>query len=176
MNYEYYRIFIVEGAEHLETIKRFEAEYKVVSENRDKWVKSRDGDSAVVLGECVVGIIKKDGAEPLGDWRKQNNRDWPDDSFVPNSRSKGGKRIAEEMKGLTIKSTSDLAALLGFNGFCTTPNGNGQLELLRSHCYIESSTYLVLHPKIDKEPIPAGFREIKLSEFYALKEKSEKAA
>lgn len=112
-------------------------------------------------------------------WKAKSDRSFaPSIYYRPDLRVRAGKEFSKTISQFLPMDSEQLAKEVGVFESHIIPEG-GQMFFVRSQCYQENGQYIVLCPKLKdgpaKNPI-AGLREIKLSEFYALKEKSEKAA
>lgn len=178
MNFEHYHIYRVEGAEQLKTCADFLKEVQALQRRRSEWSKSQGGIGTIDNGYSVRGLLAKPGAVLAAGWKRATREGWnfpPNESFVPDRRIKAGKAVAKEMGAFGILRPSALASRLGAGRSFLRAMDRG-MAIMDSQCYQRGSEWILLVPINGDKPAPkiAGCKLLKLSEFYAMKERSEK--
>ena len=176
MNVGGYKIYTVEGAEQVAKLAEFATERAAKGKAQHKWCKARGATGCMVHNYpyAIVVPAKKDG--PLGWRRHRDQKGVPFGSVAwsPDLKTRDGRLLSKELRGLKIPGADDAAAAIGITQIGLVPFENG-MALLCSQCVQVGDVWVLLYPKAEKATKLPGCRLLKLSEFYAMKEAAEAA-
>jgi len=177
MHPEENNIYIVEGEVQLQIIAEFFKKAKQLRSDRLKWCKSQGTPNAITRGDDIVGLLANPSAKIVEGWKRTEKPDmcfasqW---SWIPDSRTRLGKSLREQMEALKSITTTDFAHAIGADKVVIRYSC-GAVRYMTAQCYQEGSNWILISPKDEKKDVPpklAGCRLLKTSEYYAIKEAS----
>ncbi len=170
-----YRHFLVTGGVIMERHKKWLEIYNAQVALRSAFVQAHHADNTFGNRREVVGLVYDSGSAPDG-WKPYNKYH---DVFCPTSKTAEGRKLRKFMRSLALVDAAEYHDLMcdgkGGYGF-----GNFSEGVIRTYYIVFEligDTVVLKVPAIEtglKWTPPDEFcKELKTSEFYALKEKHE---
>lgn len=178
MNPEDNNIYLIEGPNEIAKMKELLKKHRQLHSERIAWCKSQGGSNAIIKRSDMVGMLASPDAKIAEGWKPINKPDWdfpPNKSYIPDGRTKSGKKLRQEMSSKKTLPNSAFAEALGQQK-CIVRWSEGACRMMSSQCYQEGKNLVLIIPKDeknDKPPKVAGCRLLRTSEYYAIKESSK---
>lgn len=174
MRVEEFHVYEVEDDLKLAAARKFLDDRKAKVESRLQWAKRQGGVGVLESRGCATALLCNPGEKPSCGWKLATNErlKWSGfDSYIPDRRKSIGKNLAKQMQSHSIPGASSLAVEVG----APAVNAIVGMNLLSTQAFEEADKVIVIVPKngaVEHRPIK-GLRPLKLSEFYALREKAQ---
>lgn len=179
-----YTFFVVEPTGPLrEAVDRWRAEAKAANKIRKAFADEFGAVGTASSGWSVAGLIWRDPSKVSADlWVPAKTPTAEGDRyFVPNRKTKEGRKVAERMRAIPICGAGRLSTLaIGQEHVFTGRKGaRGGIVLLSCTLEIFYGVDVVGVPNVEENGksrphvIPKGGRQLRLSEYFAMREDDE---